>query len=153
MSLRSWEAEFYPVSATDAAEWFEHGDWSAYDLVEHSLRKWRGLRQENLDKHGIGRLSAYTIGDPDTLHPATAFQVSASTCALCEAYDPTEELDDTSEDYVTVCNECPLYLSRGNVSCDTRTEHEKLSPFYAYGSGNGPEAMIAALKKALEECA
>ena len=151
MSLRSWEADFYPICADVAARYFRDGDWSAADLVEHSLRKWRGLRRESLDKHGVVRLSAYTIGDPDTTHPASAFQVSATTCSLCAAYEPTEEIDLETEDYVTVCGDCPLYLSRGGVSCDTRSAHEEHSPFYAFGSGNGPEPMIAALEKALEQ--
>ena len=44
MSIESWKAEFYPTPADEA---------SKDQAIAHSLRKWEGLRKENLDRHEL----------------------------------------------------------------------------------------------------
>lgn len=39
MSLKTWKLEFYPVEASTV---------SKEDALDHSLRKWEGLTEENL---------------------------------------------------------------------------------------------------------
>jgi hypothetical protein len=48
MRLTTWEKEFYPITAEE----FEKGT-NDRALVDHSLRKWRGLRIENLRRHKL----------------------------------------------------------------------------------------------------
>ena len=123
MSLKTWMAEFYPAPARDALK---------EQAVEHSLRKWIGLRKENLERHGIVDAEPYSIG---TMH------IDASSCALCKHY---WSLNDEH-----ACVMCPLAIVRGGVSCDCPTAEEGLSgPLSVWRSRCDPEPMIAWLKKA-----
>lgn len=154
MSMQSWKNEFYPISASEAAEYFRNGDLSEHDVTEHSLRKWRGLRPENLAKHGIVRSTSAgsCIGDPSEKPGGVMldwFGVDAGTCSLCQVYDPEEVYDEVSGDCVVECNDCPLFLSRGKVSCDSRMRGEERSPYWDFVTHGDPEPMIAALEKCL----
>ncbi len=67
MSVKSWEAEYYPTPANSKE--------ALADPVRHSLRKWEGLLLENLKKHGLD--------DDDSRLP---IEVDDSTCALCHLW-------------------------------------------------------------------
>lgn len=81
MSEASWKNEFYPIDADLVDE---------EDAIKHSLVKWRGLRKENLLKHGLEWVP---------------IEVSGATCALCKAY------------WLAGCKKCPLYQFLGS-RCD-----------------------------------
>lgn len=135
MSLETWKNEFYPEDATEP-----HGALAA---VEHSLRKWKGLRAVELEKHKLTR-SYSQLRDSE----GQDFYISSDTCALCvQFYD----IESPQEDHL--CSKCPLYIIRGDYPCDDcKTGSEKQSPYFAFtrdGSGN-PEPMIAALEQARE---
>jgi hypothetical protein len=129
MSLESWKAEFYPVPASECP---------AEDAIEHSLRKWRGLRPEALARHGVGTKGTRLFAAVDGF-----FYISATNCALCEQF-----FQDAEEEDEKACADCPLAISRGGVSCSKAREGESFAPWEAFGAGNNPEPMIAALEKA-----
>lgn len=92
---------------------------SKAQALNHSIRKWMGLLPENLKRH---RLS-----EPP-------FSVDADTCALCKIHWTQES-----------CGECPLYLVRGRVRCDSETVADApgWSPFDAYTERGNARPMLA----------
>ena len=102
MSLETWKAEFYPVSAHEAIG-------SELEAAEHSLRKWQGRAEPNLEKHGMqvsGCQDIAAIGEDAT---AEKFSFLAATCALC-AYAAEREIAEPalpvliSEDEIRAAN-------------------------------------------------
>lgn len=137
MSIESWKAEFYPVEASNVP---------SERAVEHSLRKWIGLRSENLAKHSVRKVTSI-IHDSFGGH----LTVSAMSCALCKYwYTPINNtpLDEDENDYRFRCARCPLALSREGVPCDRRLSDERSSPWHTFTHSGNPEPMIAALLKA-----
>lgn len=120
MSLKTWKEEFYPIRAKHVSE--------EEDAVEHSLRKWIGLRKENLDKH---RISTGWIGISDG---DEYVYIDSSTCALCQRYFDDEAVNE--------CASCPLFDLLGK-RCDNGDD----SPFVIWGEYENPEPMIAALEQ------
>lgn len=130
MSYETWKAVHYPVSASDPSL-----DTESKRLV-HSLIKWRGLRDDKLDAHGLVR-NGYMLKTKDGERYVA--DINSESCALCVAY---------------TCDECPISRSRGDVACDERTEGECVpggdSPWYALHTPGtaGVEPMIKALEEA-----
>lgn len=116
MSLESWKKEFYPKPARLV---------SKRGAAKHSLRKWIGLRTENLDKHGLDR-SGHAIFE---VHGPT-FYIDGDSCALCKHYAEPG------------CPNCPLAIAFGR-SCDD----DGRSPWRIYINTGNPEPMIALLQK------
>lgn len=128
MTLISWLNEFYPVEIDDL-----DSDQKAY--LEHSIRKWTGLRPENLAKHGMEfEKDGGWIEEIDM--PMQIFWIDASTCALCRAYQ------ESSND----CTICPLY-----ALLDSRCDQDEM-PFSIWSETGDPEPMIKALVLLLDEC-
>lgn len=123
MSLETWVAEFYPVSAWSLRE--------KGDAVAHSLRKWEGLRWKNRKKHGLRMLDGETLGFSKHSMEADTFGVTADSCALCQRH-------------LTIhgCGECPLKRVLG-MSCDAPGQ-----PYVTFLETGNPKPMIAALKAA-----
>lgn len=72
MSLQTWKEEFYPTNARSTE--------ALNAPIEHSLRKWKGLTQENMDKHNV-RISdrGHWIEDGhETL------DLDSDSCSLCQ---------------------------------------------------------------------
>jgi|GEM_PF-3278397 len=131
MSLTTWRKEFYPTFAQDA---------TSENAIEHSIRKWVGLRSENLQKHNV-------TTNGSSLHDgANSLWIDASTCALCVVYY------DHSERTVSACSRCPLFRVRGNVACDKARPEEKPNrePYFLFTALRDPEPMIDWLKAAAE---
>ena len=114
MSLETWKKEFYFVDARVVP---------VEQAVQHSLRKWIGLRSENLEKHGLCIDGKRIYGDDGRLF------ISESSCALCRYY---------IEDY---CCQCPLYAVLGRP-CDSSSS----SPYQQFVLNGNPEPMIEALE-------
>lgn len=128
MSLATWKAEFYPIEAMHVEK---------KDAVDHSLRKWEGMREENLKKHNV----KVNYGDlQDIENDRDRLVISSSSCALCQHYSRTY-----------ACPKCPLYEVRGLVRCDHLTGTELLdsdSPWHTWVLNTEPLPMIDWLKKA-----
>jgi len=131
MSLQSWKDEFYPTTADEA---------TMDNAIDHCILKWEGLRKENLDKHEIDKRTYGSIGDN-----TFTMQIDGSTCALCKVY-----MDEDSDD----CGDCPLFLARGEIACDSETDNEydneESPPYQQWSRHTNPEPMIFWLKKAKE---
>jgi hypothetical protein len=125
MSLSTWKQEFYPVPADSVKD-----DAAA---VEHSIRKWEGLRKENLVKHAMRR-SDRDIGDD-----RDDFGIDCRSCALCVLHRTRDKDGEAS------CGDCPLYVSRGKVACDVSTDDETIAPYRVFMNCGDPEPMLAAL--------
>ena len=123
MSIQSWKEEFYNEPAESV---------SAEDAVDHCIKKWTGLLKKNLKKHKAEQTASYSIKDEHQYEEVA----TSGDCALCHHYQ---------EDY---CEECPLYISRGNVKCFYRKEGEDMSPYNAYCHAGDARPMVAALRRA-----
>jgi len=141
MSLQTWNEEFYPIPASAAK-----GD--VRTAVEHSLRKWEGLRKENLDKHGLMTDEDYHLSIIDKSTKTHVYGVYGDTCALClyakdlknERGSDYEDYEDYDHDY-PYCIGCPLdeinNCNRGDSS------------YVIFKHKGDPEPMIANLKQCL----
>jgi len=161
MSVETWKEEFYPKHAAAV-------EASPVKCTQHSLRKWRGLLQANLDAHEVQYTSRGIVDrvKPDQL-PGQYFRVfTGFECALClfaegeesskerlYSYPITEAMDRELPDGVLMedhledqglCAYCPLFRANG-VSCD-----DDDSPYVKAGYGD-PTEMIEALELALIE--
>jgi hypothetical protein len=129
VSIDTWRQEFYPVDA------FRVGP--GVSSIEHSLKKWSGLRKENLERHGC-RSTGSAIRD----NYGRAFRVGGATCALCHHYA------DASEDE-GMCALCPLSETRDGVACDDLRDDEGEHPYGHWIQFKNPEPMIEWLEKTL----
>lgn len=142
MSLETWKEEFYPIPANENMEDME--------ALLNAKRKWEGMRKENLEKHECnvktGRIN----------YNAEFFCIGAGSCALCLKYSP--EYEETLNKYV--CDQCPIYLSRDEISCDNLSQeeidlqkysdNEIHSPWHEFTNNNNPELMLQAIDIAIE---
>lgn len=76
MSLDSWEAKYYPVSAAEATD-------SLRQALLHAFLKYQGLFPEVLQEHGL-RFDNDNIVD---VKNGATFSLTAETCAVCEFQD------------------------------------------------------------------
>lgn len=135
MSIESWKKEFYPIEAADVPK---------DQAVAHSLKKWQGLRDEAIARHGLSRTKygdlSETVKDyhvdavEEKVNRPDFFIVNDDSCALCIHYLKIQG----------DCFGCPVF------ELDNQCE-EEYSAFYLYCyKGGDPEPMIAVLEKALE---
>lgn len=123
MSIASWKKEFMPTKACDTSK------KEAYD---HVLRKWIGLRKENLRRHGLH--SWYrTVWDRRVNQ---GMSIDYRSCAFCHHYFNTRG--------ERKCNSCPLSKALG-ASCDALNNYTALSPYGEFLRNDNPEPMISAI--------
>jgi hypothetical protein len=130
MSLETWKKEFYPVTAKQAAR------STILQSLLHSLRKWRGLTQRNLKRHGL-RLVGHTIIDGEH-NNLKRFHINAETCGLCHKF--YEGFGHTR------CSRCPLAILRRGHACDYNCR----SPYHVFIWCSNPLPMIRLLEKAVK---
>jgi hypothetical protein len=119
MSLETWKEEFYPVPADQV---------KAKDALEHSLRKWQGLRKEALEKHQLTHTKLHHIRCRASQRQ---LKIDSTSCALCFFYMDAND-----------CEDCLL-----RPRCDQTDD----SPFCVWRISGDPEPMIAALKAAVDK--
>ena len=129
MSIETWKDEFYPIPADDKRL------RTRVACLEHSIRKWVGLRKANLKKHGCfaSTRTLPNIEDKD----GNCFYVSMSSCALCVRWG----CEDGSR------SSCPIVQALG-FSCDS-AEGFGTSLWDRWNWDSDPEPMIRALRKVL----
>ncbi len=133
MSLSSWMDEFYNESADSAAE----GTW--IHALKHSILKWIGLREANLEKHALHRKFGSNISDG-----YARLGIDSSSCALCiKAEHESNEVAGYVDGY---CKYCPLDAFLGEP-CYLRM----LSPYFVFATIGDPEPMIKALEETLNK--
>ena len=134
MSVESWAVEFYPVPASEAAE-------NDKEALNHSERKWIGLRKENLKKHKVIVHSwQRTVVDESPIPIKKTMSLTSASCALCIRHDRND------------CVSCPLYEVRG-VACDSSASADNqdiadVIPYFAMMDDNDPEPMINLIQEA-----
>jgi len=140
MSLETWKEEFYPVPADD-----KRAKRSHTAAVNHSLKKWRGLTKENLEKHGLIKVSLSDSIAP--INGGGCITISGATCALCCMEDERTCLNNsTSEKF---CRQCPLFRTLGR-QCDQDNlldVSEEPGPYIKFIIKDDPQPMIEALEK------
>lgn len=134
MSLQTWMDEFYPTPAQKFP--------TELEAVEHSLRKWKGLTQENLDKHAMRRFK-WSIGES----VEKSLIIDSTTCALCQQhYDAYSNIAD--------CDKCVLKKVNVSVengeqySCDQCMPEDSESKYKIFLYEANPQPMIELLEKA-----
>lgn len=135
MSISSWKEEFYPVPADEVGE---------EGALEHSLRKWIGLRRENLRKHDVS-LGAVRIAGYDG-----GLTIDGTSCALCAHYYSR---------HGRRCEmRCPLVDVNDGYSCDgslvwedddKKHESDEHDHYTHMRKRGDPEPMINLLEKAI----
>lgn len=125
MSLDTWKKKFYPKPPSKRM--------TKRQAVEHSLRKWRGLTESELKKHGLKRVWKHI----EEIGKFGELEINAISCALCEKY-----LHVPGKDF---CQNCPLNKVLGEP-CDEDEE----SPYKIWVTKGNPKPMIKALQRALE---
>lgn len=128
MSMETWKKEFYPITAREV---------SVDDAAAHSLKKWIGLRKENLDKHEVVMAAIRKPMLQDKNGESHLF-IDDSTCALCMHH---------LHKYTNrrACVTCPITLATG-LPCD----REAHSPWSIWQFNRDPEPMIVVLKAAID---
>lgn len=119
MSIETWKAEFYPEEAADAAE------KGAIHAIQHSIVKWKGLREDQLKKHGLTANNTH-LREAEGL----SWEIDSRNCALCC-------LDEMGKGR---CKSCPIYLCTGRECQDE---------YILFRGTNQPEPMIALLERTL----
>lgn len=132
MSLETWKKEFYPTPAQKFP--------TELEAVEHSLRKWRGLTKENLEKHELYQ-RLYFIQDAT----GKKFCIDCTTCALCQQhFDAAENLAD--------CDKCVLkhvnVIYGNHYSCDECISGSSDTIYGYFTKYKDPQPMIDLLEKA-----
>ena len=130
MSIESWKAEFYPTPADEA---------SKDQAIAHSLRKWEGLRKENLDRHELSQVRGRIVS-----RSGSKLWVDGDSCALCHHY----LVDGDGDAYDVSCDNCPLSIARGGFPCDHSLPDESNAPWQEFEGEGNPEPMIFWLKAA-----
>lgn len=82
MSLDTWMDEFYPISAKTVG-----CNEDALSAARHSLRKWVGLRPENLERHGVefdtDDMRLLNYNDDPLKEQREQLTLNYETCSLC----------------------------------------------------------------------
>lgn len=148
MSIESWKKEFYPVEASEF-----YGETrtirSVLAAVDHSIRKWEGIRPANLKKHGLEHTPYGAViesGDrADEL--CTRIELCSETCSLCQMFSSWECDQRSHESSIgNTCSACPLSLV--NQECCTDVDNAYDIVMFNDEGNNSVEPMIRALKKA-----
>lgn len=133
MSLQTWKDEFMPVPVENVPE-------NEVAILQRDLKKWLGLRDEELKRHGVLK-SGMAITDGEN-----KLSITSSSCALCHYYLCLNTTENR-------CFECPIKKVR-NVPCDKLQENENPksdSPYQAFVNRGNPEPMIELLQTALDK--
>lgn len=125
MTLRTWKRIYYPKQACRVPEG---------EALDHSFRKWEGLRPEVLAAHGV-KTSEADRGLYDATDDEVELPIDDTTCALCVHHAHRD------------CESCPLFIVR-KKRCDECRPGETLSPYHSWVTNSNPEPMIKWLKEA-----
>lgn len=127
----AWKKKYYPIDAKKFRHRFDLLD----EALQHSLQKWKGLKEAAKDLAG-------PCLDLE-LHDLIA--VDGETCALCQACTaPTEYFE--SQEFAS-CDKCPLAQVRGGVPCDSK---ELISPYHMWRKDSNADPMISLIEQAIE---
>lgn len=136
MGIESWREEFYPETGEASAK---RGTLAA---IEHGIRKWEGVRDENLKKHGLHRYRT-GIFDEDGRE---MMRLGWEECGLCWIY----QCEEGPKGKDLGCKGCPLVGVDEN-GIDIVCGGEGHGYWLVSQNRAGPEILIGELKQAREE--
>ena len=120
MSIESWKKEFYPVLADSACK-------TDLQALRHTLKKYHGLRPENIKKHNLTHRYNVIRDSRDI------FLFTGSSCALCRKYS-------------SFCKSCPIRKSEGG-SCSEKEN----GAYIKLMNDSDPEPMILLMEKLIKK--
>lgn len=127
MSFNTWKKEFYsPISKV-----------AKKNAAAHSLKKWIGLRPENLEKHGLTTDHCSHI--VDAVSEIRVLEITDQSCSLCR----WSSLSKVGIRYAN-CNNCEYHEYYGK-DCD-----DYHGPYNSWTLGENPEPMIKALQRLVD---
>ena len=131
MSILSWKSEFYPIPASRCKTWLQ--------AAKHSLRKWEGLRKENLKQHQLVRSGLHLY--PSDHQDRIVFTVLGDSCALCHRARTQN------------CSQCPI-TKLGSRACDESGSafdiFRHARDYTTWTESTSPEPMIKLLTKVVK---
>lgn len=135
MSVKSWLKEFYPVECTDESI------KTNLQAVQHSLKKWRGLTDENLSRHrvNVNETNHFRSGRLLSGRSNGSLRINDQSCALCHKHSGEND-----------CKACPINRVTGK-RCDQKS-YDRVndvwkSPWHEFQDNLNPEPMIAVLER------
>ena len=123
MSIESWKAEFYPTKACSVK--------TEKEAIAHSLQKWMGLLEGNLNKHGCS-LDVFGMHVEGGRTSEGYVSIDNGSCALCAQNKRS-------------CTTCPLMRFTGK-DCDWE---ESAWMSWMDSKGTNPNPMINLLTEML----
>ena len=130
MSIATWKKKYCPRSA----EYYKGRKDET--ILKRDIRKWKELYPSKLKRHGLRSGFARLTDDKGNF-----YSVDTETCGLCQNYFYAPDF----------CSNCPLFIVRGEVRCDSwAIRKEAKAPFGEYLNKGNPKPMIKWLEKALE---
>ena len=135
MSLNTWMAEFVFPCDPEA---------TVGELLQWHLKKWIGLREENLEKHNCRQyLSHYVVDDSySRMEMGNRYFISHEE-PLCEKYRGVDLWGKS-------CTKCPLYRVLHEYSCWTSGSWwGAITPRSSWYDQHCPELMIQCIRKAI----
>ena len=126
MSIATWSKKF--IGSMEEAVKSERAS------IEHGLRKWKGLRKRNLNRHKV-YLESTSVKSVDGGFPIL---ICSENCALCKRYYRRFN--------AITCIECSLFKVNKESPCDGGPE----SPYNIFAHTRNPEPMINLLQRALD---
>lgn len=138
--MKTWLEIYYPECADETKK---------IDAIRHSLRKWIGLKKENLRRFNVSLsevdYSAHVFKpkDADPESRMILLEIDSESCALCFWYYK-ERFSIINGEHP--CSACPLFDPINEKSCS-----DLHSPYYVFAETRDPSDMIKALRKILLE--
>lgn len=135
MSVKSWLKEFYPVDCDDESI------KTNLQAVQHSLQKWRGLTQEQLQKHrvSVDQRSGWHAGRLLSGRSKGRLRINDQSCSLCQKHMDSND-----------CKSCPITRVTGR-RCDQKAYNQTKdvwgSPWHEFTDNCNPAPMIAVLER------
>lgn len=137
MSVETWKKEFYPEKAKSK---------SLLVLAKRCLKKWEGLKKQNLKKHKVIPLGHELYFEYKN-YDKEWFQLGKPSCPFCYmAEEKIEEImqkdnnANISELRRNICNYCHIKKSVGR-GCDTPIK-DSFSPWGEFFNNHDPLPMI-----------
>ena len=131
MSLKTWTEEYYPVKAGK----LEKSGASDLELVDHSLRKWEGVKLVNLKRHGLVR--EYHVIEEEGTGGSALFAIGFNSCTLCKRFEDSDG-----------CTMCPITEATKQTCCEPLGD----SPYDAFTGFGRVGPMLKVLRKARRWC-
>lgn len=136
MTVESWKEEFYPIEADRCPK---------EEAIQHSLRKWSGLTENNLLKHEVKVDGARAIAGGAYVLPMNAnglrgnhyVEIDSRSCSLCHHYNQGD------------CSACPITFYKQSEKMDTNQWEQCSTEYLHWRRVKDPHPMIELLKNTL----